>query len=558
MKRFYTICIFAWAASAVLCPAHVTAQGSKQVEVTKVYVPQVSDAQKLAVGVDMTDTVRMRPEIDYSITPHMWQTSLKMRDFKPATATYWDYNRSKMFYARLAAGYPLTTAGDLYLTTHNPKVGYAGVYVNHEGDFERRRTALLDERLSMGQSSSMRNRAGVRGGIYAGRRMAEIDIDYRNDMFHRYAVASSPRLQYADMGGGIRFGDDFADLSRVNFNVELHGRHWRDCRLAEGEQSKRITSFGASVSLAREWSGSRLDFDIAYDQWIGRKALDEYGDRQATVALKYSRSLRRSTLSLGLGYKYDKVKALSPSHFVMPSVRLAYDKGSAALAPYVELETSVTGNSFASLVELNPYLGFDERTRWAIVSMPSTRSYCLRAGFTGVAGRGRLAYRAYAGVSFVRDQIFWYNYGLAWFGADSADNIRFVVDAEIEYRPIGALTIGGGITYHADNTSTDLRCCDPRIEGEFKIRYKHRRFVVAAGVEVTGKREWSVMDSSYALSGVFSSPVTADVSLGLDWLIDSRWTVYVEGRNLADMKLYDWANYYRNSINFQAGVKINF
>lgn len=555
MKRITIICCMAL---ALAVPLRSAAQGSKQVEVTKVYVPQVGDAQKPAIAVDLTDTVRMRPDIDYSITPHTWQTSLKMRDFNPATATYWDYNRPKLFYARLAAGYPLTTAGDLYLTTHNPKTGYVGVYLNHEGDFQPRST-VTGEKLSMGRSSSMHNRAGVRGGVYAGRHMAEIDLDYNNDMFHRYAVPSAPRLQYDNMGGSVRFGDDFADLSRVNFNVELHGRYRRDCHVEEGEQSRNLGRFGGSFALAREIGRNRIDFSVGYDEWLGRKALADYGDRQATVALRYSRMMKRSTLSVGLGYKYDKIKLReSALHFVMPSLRWAYDRRSAAFAPYVEIETSVTPNDFQSLVERNPYIGFDARTAEALLSMPSTRSYDAHVGFTGVTARGRLAYRAYVGVSFIRNQVFWYNYDMAWFGAETDDNNRIVFDAEIEYRPIGALTLSGGVRIHGDNTDSDLYCSDPDIAGEVGIRYKHRRFVISAGVEVLGSRKWSVVNRPILDEGYFSTPVTADVSLGFDWIIDSRWTVCVEGRNLANMKLYDWAAYYRNSINFQAGVKINF
>lgn len=543
---------------AAAVPMRSAAQGSKQVEVTKVYVPEVEQARKLAVAVDLTDTVRMNPDIDYSITPHTWQTSLKMRDFNPATATYWDYNRPKLFYVRLAAGYPLTTAGDLYLTTHNPKIGYAGVYVNHDGDFQRRRTAE-GELLSMGSSSSMHNRVGVRGGIYAGRHMAEIDVDYNNDLYHRYAVAEAGKLHYDHVGGSIRFGDDFVDLSRFNFNVELHGRYWRDCYVQEGATGKRLGRFGGSFSLAREFGRNRIDFDLGYDRWIGSKALADYGDSRATVALHYKRVMTRSTLSVGLAYQYDKVKMRrSALHNLLPSVRWAYDRRNAAFAPYIELESSVMNNDFQSLVERNPYIGFDARTSEYLLSMPSTRSYDVRAGFTGVAARGRLAYRAYIGVSMIIDQVFWYNYDAAWFGAVTDDNNRFVFDAEIEYRPIGALTLSGGVRLHGDNTSSDYYCSEPNVAGEFGVRYKHRRFIVSAGVEVLGSRKWSVVNSQGLADGYFRAPVTADVSLGFDWIIDSRWTVYVEGRNLADMKLYDWANYYRNSINFQAGVKINF
>ena len=64
MKRM----LFVAALMAAL-PWGASAQVEKRVEVTKAYVPSVEGASKLAVVPDMTDTVKMRPEIDYTITP---------------------------------------------------------------------------------------------------------------------------------------------------------------------------------------------------------------------------------------------------------------------------------------------------------------------------------------------------------------------------------------------------------------------------------------------------------------------------------------------------------
>ena len=58
MKKFLYSCL-------MLClPAVVSAQVAKQVEVSKDYTPTVKTAQKLAIVPDMTDTVKMRPDID--------------------------------------------------------------------------------------------------------------------------------------------------------------------------------------------------------------------------------------------------------------------------------------------------------------------------------------------------------------------------------------------------------------------------------------------------------------------------------------------------------------
>ena len=53
----------------LILPALAQAQVSKQVNVEKDYTPHVESAQKLAMVPDMTDTVMMRPEVDYAFTP---------------------------------------------------------------------------------------------------------------------------------------------------------------------------------------------------------------------------------------------------------------------------------------------------------------------------------------------------------------------------------------------------------------------------------------------------------------------------------------------------------
>ncbi|MBQ2429633.1 MAG: hypothetical protein II274_02155, partial [Alistipes sp.] len=65
-----------YTALLLLVPSFTWAQVSKHVEVTKDYKPTVNQAQKLSIIPDMTDTVTMRPDIDYTITPRSYETAL--------------------------------------------------------------------------------------------------------------------------------------------------------------------------------------------------------------------------------------------------------------------------------------------------------------------------------------------------------------------------------------------------------------------------------------------------------------------------------------------------
>ncbi|MDE5709232.1 MAG: hypothetical protein K2I32_07305, partial [Alistipes sp.] len=128
MKRFFIAAAFVAA-----LPSGAWAQVGKQVEVTKTYVPSLESASKLPVRPDMTDTVKMYPEIDYSITPLSLETSFQTRPIRPAAVTYWEFNRPRTFYVKAGAGYPLNSVVDFYASTQNAATGYVVGYLNHEG-----------------------------------------------------------------------------------------------------------------------------------------------------------------------------------------------------------------------------------------------------------------------------------------------------------------------------------------------------------------------------------------------------------------------------------------
>ena len=179
MKRVLIAAVFA----AVL-PQLAAAQVEKQVEVTKAYVPKVESASKLAVRPDMTDTTRLRPEIDYTITPLSLRTTLSTRPIRPATVTYWEFNRPLPFYVKAGAGYPLNSVLDFYASSQNPSTGYVIGYVNHEGQYAK----IRNDFGVKNPSTRMFNRIGAAAGKYFGKHILEGDLYYDNRMYHRYGA----------------------------------------------------------------------------------------------------------------------------------------------------------------------------------------------------------------------------------------------------------------------------------------------------------------------------------------------------------------------------------
>ena len=284
------------AACAAVLPQLVAAQVEKRVEVTKAYVPKVESALKLAVEPDMTDTTRMRPEIDYTVTPLSLRTTLTTRPIRPATVTYWEFNRPLPFYLKVGAGYPLNSVVDFYATTQNPSTGYVIGYVNHEGSYSK----IANEIDAKNNSTRMYNRAGVAAGKYLGRHILEGELSYDNRMYHRYGSYTTvpESVGAVDFGGdgmndygnaalSLRFGDDFQDLSRVNFEVALHGDLFFDHseRPGVGETGRQL-NIGAEGRIAKGFVRSSFSLGIGYDYFGGQQWLSDYRQQLIRVLLQ--------------------------------------------------------------------------------------------------------------------------------------------------------------------------------------------------------------------------------------------------------------------------------
>ena len=59
-------------------------------------------------------------------------------------------------------------------------------------------------------------------------------------------------------------------------------------------------------------------------------------------------------------------------------------------------------------------------------------------------------------------------------------------------------------------------------------------------------------------SATISYPAYVDLGLMFDWYVSKQWTIFVEGKNLANANIYQWANYRQYGIAGMVGVKVQF
>ena len=549
MRRLYYIILL-----LAIAPYALQAQVQKQVEVSKDYTPTVSTAQKLSIVPDMTDTVMMRPDVDYTITPRSFETSLMTENFRPATITYWDYSRSRPLYARAAIGVPLASEADLYLSTYNKDRGYAMAYANHWGDY-RSRYNLLGDKVSS-NTSQMDNRIGGRAGLFVGERLLEVDLAADHRLRHRYPTLGE-KISFGRAEGKIRFGDDFTDLSRWNFNVEARGSYFLDgVDVGDFNQS----TVAASASVAKMVGKHVLRLNVGYDGAFCYKALKNYRNNIFSIGARYGLESERMEFLIGADYYYDNVKGSSDSpHHIFPYLRMSWKNTTEGFVPFVEVDGELRRNDFATLMFANPYLRGTSGVAEAVAAQPNETSYNGRVGFGGNVGGGVFAYNLSAELSLADNHLYWYSTGADYNVADAYQH-TLRLDAQALLRPVAAFEAEVRAGVYAWENYDDYYSNRPNFNVGASLRYLSRKVRAGVNIDYASAIKWMTLSDAIAEDGqpqfgYTKTDGTFTLGVEVEWRINDRWAVYAEGRNLTGSKVYEWLNYYRSTAEGMVGVK---
>lgn len=566
------------------------AQVEKQVEVTKAYTPSLERPNKLDIVPDMTDTVKMNPDIDYTITPLSISTSLQTTPIKPATVTYWEFNRPLPLYIKAGAGYPLNSVFDLYASTQNKGTGYVVGYINHLGRYADIRNNFDEKHNSV----EMYNRAGAAAGIYVGRHLFEGGVNYDNRMFHRYGMSAGRMMlpddavygslvDYSNADFSLRFGDEFVDLSRWNFEVKVDGSLFFDHSERSNYSPKgRETRLGASAKVARAFGRRGFSLSAACSGISGHKAVSDYFHNQVSAGARFFSDGRFFDFEVGCDFYHDIIRGADNENYFIPYLRGDLNLGTKSLRPFVEIDGGVYDNGFAALSRVNPYVASGS---WL---GKSSVDYNGRFGLHGVFGRSKMSYRVYAGFSVHDNNVYWLLYHTGAFVPLQARQTETSFNGEIEYRPLSALVFNLGVHGYIYNDDALFFSVDsarpegdeapqqrvrfapengkPSFRGELGAKYEGRKISFGVKALFESRTKWSVETVSHSIetdgyeSSVGVEKCSAFVNLGVDfeWQISSRVSFFAEGRNLLNKRIYRFAGYPEYGANFTAGVKLNF
>jgi hypothetical protein len=565
----------------------------------------------------MTDTVRLRPRLEYGITSTASATSFATRPFEAASVAERLEGDGRSFYLKAGVAVPLGSVADLYFKPRMRRGMALGLFANNRSS-HRNIENDLGVRPPSAESS---DGGGVWFSRAWSRRRLDVDATYDRRAFNPYGVAASVDFLPVDaiatfsrnrnfvqdravdrfalgLGRvGVSFGDPFSDLSRFNFSVGVDGGY------AHGSREAR---FDARVKMAKMFAGGTNGFELTL--WergaFGDRGAVEGPSPEVSTIDKYNRNmagasstvvafeprylLRSGRLDVRLGADVRYLKSTSHGQNrvgVAPSAEVRYTAG-AGFVPFVSYTSHTEAGDHEALSRLNPYVRGNGATGWVNDA---------RAGFEGdVAGVFR--YSLSGGASTFREhqlmvgeQPVYYNtaedgsvnldYAPLRFAPLAVDGSRYTVRTEVGLHNLGGF---GARAWYEWNKFDFRQLADasfvpvsdlPRYEAGAELSYRHGdRFSLRLGARFVGERDYLVREAVrnsgivfFDHGFIYQLPYVAgtlepvvDVTFAADVRVARGAWAFLEGTNLAGQRLYPFPHYRGLGAGVAAGVKLVF
>ena len=590
---------------------------SRQVEVSKDYMPAMGQASKKAISPTMSDTVALRPEFDYSIRPAAWMGGFGVAAINPVQINTRVYDPQAPFYLKVGGGFPGQSLLDFYGTSSGRGKGSIGGYVNHRGQYG-------DIRNDLGQDADAfrtTNSAGLFGKVQWGRFALAGNVGYDYDIYTRYgryaidtvslsdqAVDGRSRVGYSTPHAGLWLGNDFSDLSYFNFRIGAEWYRLSDRSGTSGrsplagawvqsyltpEDCPRISDYDniengwkAFLELGKQFGGKHnITLKAQFSGYSGAGALgasDDFGagyrDRVLQVSPRYGLTTPKFRLSAGLDYVYDDHAVYGSKSWFFPQFSLAWDATNGYFVPYADIRGELVQNSFRRVTEENPYFSPSLFPYPGVALPPNTAEYHFRAGITGSMSSA-FSYHVFAGLSVYRDPFFFANdyrlTGTSEFGFVTDSRMTmFTVGGELEGRVSGSFMLAASAHYYGYKVRhLEHAGSLPNYDAQLELRYNYRdRFALRVGATLIGSRYFYEnlfgVESADMASGTIYTIVpdqrivkqdpTVDLHAEVEYFLSRKLGIFVAGHNLANSKLYYYNHYPERGVQVNAGVKLRF
>jgi hypothetical protein len=526
----------------------------KTVYVEGAYRPEIQSAEKYGYMPSLTDTAKIKPNIQYSVIPSHLQTKYTIKPIKPAKLVGSSLDELYKSQLKLGLGNYTTPLAEYSIHNLRSKEYAVGAYVFHRSSHNK----LEIEDGNKVPAGYGKNRVDLYGKRFFRKVNAEAELYLKSDKYRFYGYDTNitvvPNLDekdirqiYTKVGARAEVYSTVPDSGAFQYRLGVDASYFGD------DYKFRENHLNVPLMAGFNLSSFRLDIDGIYDLYSNKPDSGDVVQKHVIqIHPVLSKHKEQWDVKLGANMYFTTIDKTKFNFY--PEAQLKFKVVPNVMDAYVGINGKLEVNTLEKITSENPYvkpgLTVDD-TRHKIV------------GYIGLQGKLSMNSGYQANVSFnsVEDAYFFINDTLSELHnqfiavKDNMELVKF--QGELWYSPLSFLDFYWKGSYSKFNlTYNDYPWQVPAYNMSFTTTYNFKEKIFASFDLINyGKRyayDWQNPETPIELNPIW------DLNLRLEYKYSKVLSAFIDGYNLLSKRYYLWNQYPTQKINLLVGFTYKF
>ncbi len=593
-RRFQYILLFIIAGAGLSVQAQTqTDTLRREVEVTRAYVPTISDANKLNSMPKIDEEQAEKPTFQYSIQSQPVFSTFSVTPLKAATIETTPHTQRGYGLVRAGFGSYYKPYAEVFFNNLNSKntvFGIHGKHLSSYGDIELPGGNKVDAPF-MNNELELFVKHSVQSSVLS------VNANIKNDGFNYYGypVVEVPELLLRDDQQINYFGtkqaftkgsfhidlDDInADIDEQEFGFSFDYHYFG----TKTEQKEHFANFTANVRAPLQVGIGMLDAGLEYTQASNIFVPSDTTLNKHSMTVLFAKPAwyignETANLKLGVNLWFIMDNTTDTQAKIAPVVRANWAPVKEIINLYAGIDGNFINNYYSKVAYENPFVNPDHDLK---SSMEKIRFY---GGFDGKFSR-KTAFKFSAEYSITGDQPLYYLNETYYASTEINPNPRIVdntfavlyddidrlkLNAEIFHASSDRLDLALSVNYYKYKTDKQEEAWNlPDWDATFSLGYKiTEQLSVSTDVYLMGERSALILQSQDfdpAIPGRTEDAVykvnklksAFDLNLKANYQITSKFSVFAQLNNFGFQQYERWLGYPVQSLNGLAGISYAF
>lgn len=548
-KKIINPIIAAFLAAFATCGIKAQETIDRTVQVIRPYEPTLTTAPKINLMPRTEDTVRIRPNIRYTLISKKLTYNFEPRPLTAAKLVGVPFPKLYKSYLRMGIGNHATPLGEFYFNSLQAKEYNYGFYLQHYSSSDKVKLAN-DQKIYAGAA---RNRIELFGNYFFETVKLSADAGYLRQGHHQYGYNTDlvdtifndrkTKQVYSGVYGGLRLQSLSTDTADIHYYSGLNYQYFFDKYTSYEHGIKFDAGFDKIIN------SNTFGLDFFYHHYSYSSTVDSGGFNSLIRISPYMTKLGKDWKFLIGASMFIDSDEFDPEVTLHPRGEFQFNIVEKVLVPYLGVDGYVEQNTYSKIALENPFIRPDNRVANSVHKFN---------GYAGMKGNysDHLSFDLRAAYGLIDDMYFYFNDSVS-----EDNNYMDVVYDDIElsqitaslsykskaFRMAGRFDLYG---YKLINLPKPWHRPDYTFVLETGYTFKEK-IDVELGMNLTGNRYAPVFDDPNR--DMIKLAAVADFHIGTEYHYSKVLTGFIRFSNISTSKYYLYHQYPGFGFQFLAG-----